>query len=164
MTGVGKSDQKSWDKSWFVLTSVLFLTWLVFMPLDAVRYHWSHIPIGFQIAGVVLLMWSFYCFFLVFQENSYLSPAVRVQSERGQAVISTGPYSIVRHPMYATAVIFFIATCLLLGSWHGLIISLVIVMAMAWRTIQEEHTLLLELPGYDEYMAKVKYRLIPYIW
>ncbi len=164
MTGVGKKDQKSWDKAWFVLIVVFFLSWLVFMPLDAARFHWSHVPMWLQIVGAFLLLFSFYYFYLVFRENSFLSPAIRVQSEREQTVITTGPYSIVRHPMYAAAVIFFIGTCLLLGSWHGLIVSLGLVTAIAWRAVQEEHTLLLELPGYDEYMSKVKYRLIPYIW
>ena len=164
MTGIGKKDQKSWDKAWFALTNVLFFGWLVLMPLDAVRFHWSHVPMWLQIVGAFLLLISFYCFYLVFRENSYLSPAVRVQSERKQTVITTGPYSIVRHPMYAAAVIFIIGTSLLLGSWYGLIVSPGIVIAIAWRAVQEEQTLLLELPGYDEYMSKVKYRLAPHIW
>ena len=164
MTGVGKKDQKSWDKAWFVLINVFFLGWLIFMPLDAVRFHWSHVQMWLQIVGAFLLLFSFYCFYLVFRENSYLSPAVRVQSERKQTVVTTGPYSIVRHPMYAATVIFLIGTSLLLGSWYGLIVSLGIMVAIAWRAVQEEYTLLLELPGYDEYMSKVKYHLIPYIW
>lgn len=164
MTGVGKKDQKSWDKAWFVLTNVYFLGWLIFIPLDAVRFHWSHVSIWLQTVGAFLLLFSFYCFYLVFRENSYLSPAVRIQSEREQTVITTGPYSKVRHPMYATAVIFFIGTCLLLGSWYGLLVSLVIIVGMSWRAVQEEHVLVSELPGYDVYMSKVKYRLIPYIW
>lgn len=164
MTGVGKKDQKSWDKAWFVLTNVYFLGWLIFIPLDAVRFHWSHVPMWLQTVGAFLLLFSFYCFYLVFRENSYLSPAVRIQSEREQTVITTGPYSKVRHPMYATAVIFFIGTCLLLGSWYGLLVSLVIIVGMSWRAVQEEHVLVSELPGYDVYISKVKYRLIPYIW
>ncbi|QDX93722.1 isoprenylcysteine carboxylmethyltransferase family protein [Brevibacillus laterosporus] len=164
MTGIGKPDQKAWDKVWYVLMNVYFLAWLVFMPLDAVRFRWSHVPMGLQVAGAILLLCSFYFFFLVFRENSYLSPAVRIQSERKQTVISTGPYKVVRHPMYATAIIYLIGTCLLLGSWYGLLTVLVIVIGMAWRAVQEERTLLSELPGYNEYMSKVKYRLIPYIW
>lgn len=69
-----------------------------------------------------------------------------------------------RHPTYATAFMFFIGTCLLLGSGYGLIVSFGIVVGMAWRAVQEEQTLLIELPSYDEYISNVKYRLIPYIW
>src|SRR5579859_7549578 len=89
MTGIGKADQKIWDKIFFPLLNVIFLVWLILMPLDAVRFHWSQVPLVLQIAGTLLLLCSFYLFFLVFRENSYLSPAVRIQSERGQKVIST---------------------------------------------------------------------------
>lgn len=164
MTGIGKSDQKSWDKVWYAVVLLLFLAWLVFMPLDAVRFRWSHIPMWLQVAGVILLLCSFYFFFLVFRENSFLSPAIRLQSEREQKVISTGPYHLIRHPMYGTAILFFIGTCLLLGSWYGLGVSIPIVAGIVWRILQEEKTLLLELPGYDVYMLEVKYRLIPFIW
>jgi protein-S-isoprenylcysteine O-methyltransferase Ste14 len=116
------------------------------------------------VAAALLLLCSFYFFFLTFRANAYLSPAVRVQNDRGQTVISTGPYHYVRHPMYATVILFFIGTTLLLGSWYGLILGLILVVAVAVRAVQEERTLRAELPGYDAYMAQVKYRLIPYIW
>lgn len=164
MTGIGKADQKSWDKVFFAVVNVLFLAWLVLMPLDAMRFHWSYMPLFLQIAAVLLMLSSFYLFFLVFRENAYLSPAVRIQSDRGQAVVSTGPYHYVRHPMYATALIFLVSTTLLLGSWYGLFLVLLIVVGIAVRAVQEERTLRMELTGYDAYMAQVKYRLIPYIW
>lgn len=164
MTGIGKSDQKSWDKVWYAVVLMLFLAWLVFMPLDAVSFHWSHVPLWLQVAGVILLLCSFYFFFLVFRENSFLSPAIRLQSDREQKVISTGPYHLIRHPMYGAAILFFIGTCLLLGSWYGIGVSILIVAGLVWRILQEEQTLLLELPGYDVYMSEVKYRLIPFIW
>jgi protein-S-isoprenylcysteine O-methyltransferase Ste14 len=164
MTGIGKADQKAWDKLFFAVANVLFLAWLVWMPLEAVRFHWSQMPGWLQVIGALLLLASFYLFFLTFRENSYLSPAVRIQSERGQTVISTGPYHYVRHPMYATAIIFFIGTTLLLGSWYGLLLGLLLVIAIAFRAVQEEGTLRSELAGYDRYLAQVKYRLIPYIW
>jgi protein-S-isoprenylcysteine O-methyltransferase Ste14 len=164
MTGIGKSDQKSWDKVFFAVANVLFLAWLVVMPLDAVRFHWSQMPLWLQTLGAVLLLCSFYLFFLTFRENTYLSPAVRVQAERGQTVVSTGPYRYVRHPMYATAIIFLVGTTLWLGSWYGLISGLLLVVAIAVRAVQEERMLRAELPGYDEYMAQVNYRLIPYVW
>jgi len=164
MTGIGKPDQKTWDKLFFVVANVFFLAWLVVMPLDAVRFRWSQMPAWLQVVGAILLLWSFYLFFLTFRENAFLSPAVRVQGERGQTVVSTGPYQYVRHPMYATAIIFLVGTTLLLGSWYGLILGLIIVVAIAFRAVQEERTLRAELPGYDAYMAQVNYRLIPYVW
>jgi protein-S-isoprenylcysteine O-methyltransferase Ste14 len=164
MTGIGKPDQKAWDKVFFALANVLFLAWLVLMPLDAVRFQWSRVPAWLQLVGALLLLGSFALFFLTFRENSFLSPAVRVQNERGQTVISTGPYRYVRHPMYATATIFLVGTTFLLGSWYGLALALLLVLAIALRAVQEERTLRAELNGYDTYMSQVKYRLIPYIW
>ncbi len=164
MTGIGKPDQKTWDKVFFGVANVFFLAWLVLMPLDAVRFHWSQMPVWLQVVGAILLLCSFYIFFLTFRENSYLSPAVRVQTDRGQTVVSTGPYQYVRHPMYATAIIFLVGTTLLLGSWYGLVLGLLLVVAIALRAVQEERTLRAELPGYDAYMAQVHYRLVPYVW
>lgn len=164
MTGIGKPDQKPRDKVFYVFANVFFLAWLVLMPLDAVRFHWSQMPGWLQAAGAILLLCSFYLFFLTFRENAYLSPAVRIQTERGQTVISTGPYHYMRHPMYATAIIFIVGTTLLLGSWYGLFLGLILVVGIALRAVQEERTLRAELPGYDEYMTQVKYRLVPYVW
>ena len=164
MTGIGKADQKTWDKVFFAIANVIFLVWLIVMPLDAVRFHWSHMPFWLQVVGAALLLCSFYLFFLTFRENAYLSPAVRIQTEREQTVVSTGPYHYVRHPMYATAIIFLVGATLLLGSWYGLVLVLILVVGIAMRAVQEERMLRAELPGYDAYMAKVKYHLIPYIW
>jgi protein-S-isoprenylcysteine O-methyltransferase Ste14 len=107
---------------------------------------------------------SFLILSLTFRENSFLSPTVRIQEERGQTVISTGPYHYVRHPMYAGGLLLFLGTPLLLGSWYGLLLFLVLIPAVAVRAIPEERVLRAELPGYDAYMAQVKYRLIPYVW
>jgi protein-S-isoprenylcysteine O-methyltransferase Ste14 len=163
MTGIGKPNQPIWDKVFFVTVEVFFLAWLVLMPLDAVRFRWSQMPGWLQAVGAVLLVGSFYLFFLTFRENPYLSPAVRVQTERGQTVISTGPYRYVRHPMYAGVIPFVVGTAFLLGSWYGLV-GLILVAGIAFRALQEERVLRAELPGYDAYMARVKYRLIPHVW
>lgn len=164
MTGIGKPDQKTWDKVFFAAANVVFLAWLVVMPLDAVRFHWSWVPIWLQLVGALLLLGSFVLFFLTFRENAYLSPAVRIQTDRGQTVVSTGPYRYVRHPMYATAIIFLVGTTLLLGSWYGLVVALLLVVGIALRAVQEERTLRAELPGYEAYLTQVKYHLIPYVW
>src|SRR5262249_50651859 len=95
MSGIGKPDQKDWDKAFLLLANVLFVAWLVVMPLDAVRFRWSHMPAWLQVAGAAVLVCSFSLFFLTFRANSFLSPAVRLQAERGQTVISSGPYRYV---------------------------------------------------------------------
>jgi len=164
MTGVGKADQKTWDKVFYVLANLLFLVWLVVMPLDAVRFRWSQMPDVLRVLGAILLLCSSYLFFLTFRENSYLSPAVRIQSERGQTVVATGPYHYVRHPMYAAAAIFLIGTTLLLGSWYGVLVGLLLMIGVAVRAVQEERTLQAELRGYDAYMNQVKYRIVPRVW
>lgn len=158
------SGQKSWDKVFLVLAYVSFVAWLALMALDAVRFHWSQMPLWLSVAGAIVLLCSFYLFFATFRENSYLSPLVRVQEERGQTVVSTGPYHYVRHPMYAAALLFLFGTTLLLGSWYGLLLALLLVFLIAGRAVLEEHTLQKELQGYDAYMTQVKYRLIPHIW
>lgn len=164
MTGQTNPNQKRRDTVLFALINVVFIVWLLVMPLDAVRFRWSHVPTGLQVVGAILLLCSFYLFFLTFRENSFLSPAIRIQTDRGQTVISTGPYHTIRHPMYAAALIMFVGTPLLLGSWYGLLVGAVLVVVMARRAVLEETTLKQELQGYDAYMGQVKYRLVPYIW
>jgi protein-S-isoprenylcysteine O-methyltransferase Ste14 len=164
MTGVGKPDQEAWDKVFYGLANLVFLAWLVLMPLDAVRFHWSQMPAWLQVVGAILLLGSFSLFFLTFRENPYLSPAVRVQTDRGQTVVSTGPYHYVRHPMYAAVIPYALGTTLLLGSCYGLLLGLTLVVGIALRAVLEERTLRAELPGYDAYMAQVKYRLVPHVW
>ena len=163
MTGF-TPDQQAWDKVFLVLLLLYFLAWLVFMPLDAVRFHWSHVPRWLQGVGALLLLLSFYLFFLVYRENTFLSPLVRMQQERGQTVITTGPYRYVRHPMYAAALIMFPAQSLLLGSYYGLLFAVLLVLFIARRAVLEERMLRAELPGYTEYMARVRYRFVPYVW
>jgi len=164
LTGLGKSGQKGWDKVFFALAQLLFLGWLIANPLDAVRYRWSHVPGWLQVAGGLLVLASFYAFFLIFRENAFLSPAVRVQDERGQTVVATGPYRYVRHPMYSTAIVFLAASSLLMGSFYALLPLALLKLGIAWRAVGEEATLRAELPGYAEYMSRVRYRLMPGVW
>ena len=159
-----RSDQKGWDKVLFPMLLVATVGWLVFIALDAVRFHWSHVPIELQVVGVVVLLISFYLLFLTFRENSYLSPVVRIQEERGQTVVSTGPYRNVRHPMYAGILVFMVGTSLLLGSGYGIIVGLIFMIVLGRRALLEERMLRQELPGYAAYMEKVKYRILPYVW
>ena len=158
------SDQKKWDRALFPVLEVLIIGWLVFISLDANRLHWLRVSILFRLIGGLILLCSFYLLFLTFRENSYLSPVVRFQEERGQNVISTGPYRYVRHPMYSGIDLFLIGTPLLLGSWYGAFIGCLVMIVLARRAVLEESMLVKELPGYELYMDKVKYRLLPHIW
>ncbi len=163
-THLAAADQPGWDKVLFGVLQVCMVGWLSLMALDAGRWHWSHMPVWIQGLGAIILLGSFYLLFLTFRENSYLSAVIRVQGERGQTVIDTGPYRYVRHPMYAAIVVFAGGTALLLGSWFGLIVGLLPVAVLARRAVLEERTLRQALPDYPAYMGHVRYRLIPYVW
>jgi protein-S-isoprenylcysteine O-methyltransferase Ste14 len=159
-----KSNEPTWDKAYSILIFILFSIWLIFTPLDAVRFHWSQMPTWLHVVGVIVVSCSFYLLYLTFRENPYLSSAVRIQEDRGQTVVSTGPYRYVRHPMYAGGLLFFLASGLLLGSWIGVFLGFLLVGILARRAMREERELRTGLKGYDAYMAQVKYRLIPHVW
>ena len=164
MSGIFVRSQRTWDR---ILMSVFVVVWigsLVLSALDAVRFHWSRVPIWLQAVGAVLVALSYYVFYLTFRENSYAAPTVKIQSERGHRVVSTGPYATVRHPMYAGAVAFFVGTPLLLGSWWCLAVTPALIVLLSVRALLEERTLADELPGYRDYAARVRYRLVPGIW
>lgn len=156
--------QLSWDKAFIAVVLVLILFWLILMPLDAVRFHWSRMPVVLKTLGALVLIISMYISFLTMRENPYSSAVVRVQRERAQTVISTGPYRYVRHPMYAGACLFFLGTALLLGSWYGVLCTPVFIGLFAVRAVLEERLLREELEGYNDYVARVKYRFLPHIW
>jgi protein-S-isoprenylcysteine O-methyltransferase Ste14 len=161
---ISPPQQKAWDKVFVVLLNLFTFALLVLMPLDAVRFHWSQMPLWLQVVGAIALVVSFVLMSLVFRENSYLSATVRIQEERGQTVVTTGPYQFVRHPMYAGGFFMFLGTPLLLGSWYGMLLTLLFLPAIIVRAVLEERTLLQELPGYGAYMTQVRYRLIPHVW
>lgn len=161
---VVQKDQKMWDKVFLSTISVYAIAWLIIMPLDAARFHWSQMPLWLQVIGGVLFASSFLLYYLTGRENPYMASVVRVQKERGQTVISTGPYHYVRHPMYSGSLLLFLGVPLLLGSWYGMLLAPGAALLLAWRSVMEEKVLRAELQGYDEYMAQVRYRFIPYIW
>lgn len=161
---LGSSDQKGWDKVLFPLLLLFPFVWLMFIALDAVRFHWSPLPVWLQFVGALVLLGSFYLLFLTFRENTYLSTIVRIQADRGHTVVSTGPYHYVRHPMYTGMLAFFVGTPLLLGSGYGIVGGLLLMLMLARRAVLEERTLQTELHGYAAYMRQVKYRLVPYVW
>jgi protein-S-isoprenylcysteine O-methyltransferase Ste14 len=123
---------------------------------------WSNIPISITLVGDGLVLIGFYIIFLVFKENTYTAATIQVASD--QTVISTGPYSIVRHPMYVGALVMLLGTPLALGSWWGLIMFFLMALVISWRLLDEEKFLAQNLPGYSEYCGKVRYHLVPFIW
>lgn len=159
-----EKDQPLWDKVFLLAMMVAWCGWLPLMGLDAVRFRWSVMPVWLQCAGGALMLLSFRMFGRVFRENTFLAPVVRIQTERGHKVISTGPYAIVRHPLYAAALIYLPANALLLGSWYGLAGSFVLSGGLVFRTAMEDRELHRGLAGYTEYAARVRYRLIPFVW
>jgi protein-S-isoprenylcysteine O-methyltransferase Ste14 len=134
------------------------------MPLDAVRFRWSEVPGWLQFLGALGVVLSFYLMFLTFRENAYLAMVVKLQEQRGQSVVTTGPYRYVRHPMYSSVFLFLPAVALLLGSWWGLLLCVVLLGLLVWRIPLEERMLENGLAGYEEYERNVRYRLIPRVW
>jgi protein-S-isoprenylcysteine O-methyltransferase Ste14 len=159
-----QKQQPLWDKLFLLAMMFAWCAWLPLMGLDAVRYHWSSMPVWLQVAGAVLVLWSFRMIGRVFAENTFLAPVVKIQSERGHHVISTGPYAVVRHPLYSSMLLYLPASALVLGSWYGLAGSLILIAALVGRTIMEDRKLHRELQGYPEYAARVRYRLVPMVW
>src|SRR5499427_5439929 len=143
------------------LATLGFIAMLVFPALDY-RFGWSPVPASVSVLGDALIALGFLFTFFVFKENSY--GASTIQIAEGQTVISTGPYAFVRHPMYAAALVMLLGIPLALGSWWGLFALLLILPVLIWRLLDEERFLRQNLPGYPEYQAKVRYRLLPFVW
>ena len=156
-------DQPAADKKIIWAFGALNLIWLIAMGLDE-RFHPAGMPLALQMLGLALLIASSFFIMWVFRENTFAAAVVKVQSERGHHVISTGPYAYVRHPMYTAAVLFMFGVALLLGSWWGLAIAPAFAILFAIRTGIEENTLVTGLPGYADYAARVRYRLVPGVW
>ena len=159
-----KKDAKTWDKIIMVIYSILVMIMLAVAGLDAVRYHWSHVPLLVKVLGFLGFFPAYMLIFWTMTQNRYLSDVVRIQEERGHEVCTTGPYRYVRHPMYVGVVIFVLCLPLALGSFFALTLSAAIVSAFLLRTSLEDKTLQKELPGYKEYAEQVRYKLIPGIW
>jgi protein-S-isoprenylcysteine O-methyltransferase Ste14 len=114
------------------------------------------------VAGDVLVATGFYLISLVYRENTFTSATIEVADN--QKVISSGPYALVRHPMYASASLYLLGTPLALGSYWGLVPIAVIMPFLIWRLLDEERFLARNLPGYTEYQKRVRYRLVPFVW
>jgi len=161
----GSENQKSWDKVLMIAILIIVVLWLVVLPLDAQRFHWSPpFPLWLKILGGVALLPALYLIERATIENTYLSAMVRIQSERQQHVITTGVYGFVRHPLYLGCMLLMFGAPLLVGSVYGLVIAFSGVLVMVGRILGEERMLVEELEGYEAYKNKVRYRLIPFVW
>jgi len=155
---------KRWDKVVMVFLLLSFTAIFLGAGLDAGRFHWSNVPFWVLVLGYVLLCAGFFISIWVYRVNKFAEPTVRIQTERGQKVIDTGPYAIVRHPLYLGGVILFTGIPLALGSFWALIPTAVGTLVLVVRTVLEDRTLQEELEGYKEYAGRVRYRLIPGVW
>jgi protein-S-isoprenylcysteine O-methyltransferase Ste14 len=154
-------------KSWDYIFLILVVAGFILMPLVAgldFRFGWSAVPGWVVVLGYVLFVLSFAGQTWPQAVNRHFEPGVRIQQDRGQTVIDTGPYAIVRHPGYISGALLALSIPLMLASWWALVPALVATLALAIRTPLEERTLRAELPGYTEYTQRVRYRWVPGVW
>jgi protein-S-isoprenylcysteine O-methyltransferase Ste14 len=143
------------------IASVAYIAILVVSALDH-RARWSTVSLSVVIAGDVLIALGFTIIFFVFKENPFTSATIGLAA--GQKVISTGPYAVVRHPMYSGALVYLFSMPIALGSWWGLSAVILMMPVLIWRLLAEETFLAKNLAGYPEYRDTVKYRLVPFLW
>jgi protein-S-isoprenylcysteine O-methyltransferase Ste14 len=143
------------------LATIGFIAVIVFPAVDH-RFGWSSVPLPVAIAGDALVALGLLIIFFVFKENTFTSSVIEVDPE--QRVIATGPYALVRHPMYVGALVMLLGVPLALGSWWGLFTVIPITLVIVWRLVDEERFLVKNLSRYSEYQNKVRYRLVPFIW
>jgi protein-S-isoprenylcysteine O-methyltransferase Ste14 len=159
-----QKEQVSGDKLFMTAVQVAWCGWLALMALDAKRWHLSQLPPWLSAIGAALIALGLVIVWLTFRVNSFAAPVVKIQKDRGQSIVTTGPYRIVRHPMYAGGAIYLIGMPLLLGSWCGLALVPLLLAGLSTRIGMEERTLSAEFPEYADYAARVRFRLIPHVW
>ena len=143
------------------LSGLMFIAGFIVAGLDY-RFTFIKIPQEVSYIASLVFLLGYVLYGVVLKQNTYLSRTIKVEDE--QKVISTGLYSVVRHPMYTATIVLFLSMPLVLGSLVSFFIFLVYPILIAFRAVKEEQFLMKELPGYNEYLKKVKYRLIPFIW
>ncbi len=154
--------EKEAEQKRIMKISYIYFILAFLLPGFDKRFGWSDVPVVVVIVADVLVLLGYGVFVLVLRENRYASRIIEVAQD--QQVISTGPYAIVRHPMYVGAMLMYTLTPLALGSYWSMIPALILIPILLARIRNEESVLIRELKGYQEYMQKVKYRLIPGIW
>jgi protein-S-isoprenylcysteine O-methyltransferase Ste14 len=158
---INLKEKEDAQKKYIKLSLLLCIVAYIIPGLDY-RYNWSNVPIWLVIVALVVMIFGYVMFIIVMLQNRYASRVIEIQEN--QKLIDTGLYSIVRHPMYLAATILYLASTIVLGSYYTLIPMILLPFLLAFRIKNEEKVLKQGLPGYKEYMEKVKYRLIPFIW
>jgi protein-S-isoprenylcysteine O-methyltransferase Ste14 len=161
MKGGPMAEKQPTQKLIMLGASVGFVGLLVVPALD-VRFGWSAMSPGVVLLGDALLIAGFYFIWIVYRENTFTSATIEVAKD--QKVVSTGPYAVVRHPMYAGGLLYLLAMPLALGSYWGLVVFAVVLLLVLWRLFDEERFLSHNLPGYTEYQQRVRHRLVPFVW
>jgi protein-S-isoprenylcysteine O-methyltransferase Ste14 len=156
--------QPLWDKLIMASFVPLFASWLTLIGLDAGRFHWSAVPAQLQWLGGGGILASMWTIARTFRANPFLATVVKLQTERGHSVVASGPYGVVRHPLYAATLILFPSCALLLGSWAGFAAAGLLACPLIVRTALEDRELHARLDGYAAYAKRVRYRLFPHIW
>jgi len=154
-------ERETQQKKIIALSYIPFFAAYILPGFD-VRLGWSNVPAWVSIAAALVVLAGYAIVFLVFRENQYASRVVEVEKE--QSVISSGPYGVVRHPMYVGMILLYVFSPLVLGSYWAMIPALFILPVIVARILNEEKVLARDLNGYPEYMQKVRYRLIPGVW
>jgi protein-S-isoprenylcysteine O-methyltransferase Ste14 len=155
---------KGWDKLILLGYTALLPTVFILAGFDVGRFRWSQVPAGVQVLAWGVLLIGVALIFWAVRTNTYLSRQARIQEDRGQVVVTTGPYRVIRHPMYLGILILFLCLGPALGSWYALIPGLAIDILFIVRTAKEDKMLQDELAGYEDYAQHVRYRLIPGVW
>jgi protein-S-isoprenylcysteine O-methyltransferase Ste14 len=161
LKGGPQAEQRPMQRVIMVAASLAFLSLLVVPPLDH-RRGWSSVPVWAVVLGDILFVLGFTFVGRVYRENTYTSATIEIHA--GQRVIDSGPYAIVRHPMYLGAMLYVFGTPLALGSYWGFIGVALMLLAIVWRLLDEERMLGRDLSGYEEYKTRVRHRLIPGVW
>jgi len=156
-----KAEKEKTQKTIQFVAQLAFIAIIVFPAIDH-RFGWSIMSPYISIGGDILVALGLLFVFFVFKENSFTSSIIEVADE--QKVISTGPYAIMRHPMYSGALLMLIGLPMALGSWWGLLAFIPMLFVIIWRLLDEEKFLNKNLKGYKEYCQKVRFRLVPYLW
>ena len=149
------------QKTVLLLSGLMFLAAFVLAGLSF-RFGWLRFPRWVSVLGTILFLLGYVLYAFVLKENAYLARTVKV--EKGQKLVDTGLYGVIRHPMYAATLLLFLSMPLILGSLLSLLVMLVYPFIIARRIQNEEQVLMRELPGYREYRKKVRWRLIPFLW
>ena len=159
-----KKTGKGWDKVIVFAFTILSIPMYALPGVDAVRFQWSHVPLSVQAVAYCGIWIALYIVFRTMQVNTFLTPVVEIQKDRGHKVITTGPYAYVRHPMYAGVTILVICLPLFFGSLWSLLCNAIVFVILIVRIVREDRTLHIELDGYREYARQTRYRLVPGIW